>query len=130
MVILGRWSMASYFSLIRIKTRESFNYGINEWTVSDCKFNIRTIKNLSKFFLTTLLVPILILYLFYLEIQRLRSMVRTFSVSGSFLLCLQAGNRFSRPVQHFRPYLDSPGGCARASGRGGPASGPAAGSRA
>lgn len=55
---------------------------------------------------------------------------RTFSVSGSFLLRLQAGDRFPRPVQHFGAYLYSSGGGARGWRGGGPGSGPTTGSRA
>lgn len=51
-------------------------------------------------------------------------------MSGSFLLRLQAGDRFPRPVQHFGAYLYSSGGSARAWRAGGPGSGPTTGTRA
>lgn len=56
--------------------------------------------------------------------------LRTLSVSGSFLLRLQAGDRFPRPVQHFGAYLYPSGGGARAWRGGGPGSCPTTGSRA
>lgn len=56
--------------------------------------------------------------------------LRTFSVSGSFLLGLQAGDRLPRPVQHFGAYLHPSGGGARGWRAGGPGSAPTTRSRA
>lgn len=66
----------------------------------------------------------------FLQLHYYESALITSSVSGGFLLRLQARYRLARAVQHFRAHLDSPRGRTARSRRGRRASGVAAGRRA